>query len=842
MSDKLVTGVSNASYVPSTVPEGGQTEPEEELYFETPSNAPEVSSLTDDDIAPIVQSEFDQYKATSIDEITAIYANYDTKIDLDIEAGQKYDDSSMDFDDTTLTGLETRREQISGNLKTSEKELSDVYSGSHEKLKELSDNLSSAQEGYDNAVNESKNPAIQAMADEINYISQNIGEQEKVVSFIDTQIAQTENQILTQNSAITALDSEISSYDAQIANFQQALSSLTDENQKAQLSALIQNLQKAKGNAQARKTNEESVLATLEQKKEALSEQKPQEEDKLNTLTTRQGELEDSIKNINDETVTGALDTLNQMREQYKELQNELITQINSDIESYNTQLNEVDELITTLKEQIFSEEAKAVTDQLQKGEEVPNEIESTAYPSGGGGSVGSAGSGGYSGSSPSSKKASDTVSIDVLKNNFEDADKKVKQNRKSRQDIFKGKNEDLSAIKRVSDENYTKLSSKLTELNPELAASLDSIKTELDSKEAEIDAIDLKLAEYEDELSSMKISLTGVDINISALNEAKTGLDKVDKSKLDSENLKKYNEKKEALDKELKELSDKKTNLQNSIKDKESGDDYKEYKELKQQRTALKQEYDEKFAEFQNKLSSVEAQYPELKELSTAYLDSKNKYDSNKKEAIEEANNEIAQNQAAADELYKTYETANAKQNASQYAFSDGSIPSDLAGKLDAKLGAGFSAKVEEISREINCDPKDLLGMMMSESGLNPQAVNGSSGATGLIQFMPSTAKGLGTTTSALKQMSAIEQLDYVKAYFGSHQQKMEAGDLYTQCFLPARVGQNVVCNNSDILAWAYKANPGFDSNKDGSITRDEMSAFVQRGYNRLLSSYGLA
>jgi hypothetical protein len=37
-------------------------------------------------------------------------------------------------------------------------------------------------------------------------------------------------------------------------------------------------------------------------------------------------------------------------------------------------------------------------------------------------------------------------------------------------------------------------------------------------------------------------------------------------------------------------------------------------------------------------------------------------------------------------------------------------------------------------------------------------------SGAVGLIQFMPSTAKGLGTSTEALKKMSAVQQLDFVK------------------------------------------------------------------------------
>jgi hypothetical protein len=60
------------------------------------------------------------------------------------------------------------------------------------------------------------------------------------------------------------------------------------------------------------------------------------------------------------------------------------------------------------------------------------------------------------------------------------------------------------------------------------------------------------------------------------------------------------------------------------------------------------------------------------------------------------------------------------------------------------------------------------LMAIMSFESdGFNPAARNELSGATGLIQFMPSTAKELGTATDALARMSAEDQLDYVAAYF---------------------------------------------------------------------------
>ena len=54
-----------------------------------------------------------------------------------------------------------------------------------------------------------------------------------------------------------------------------------------------------------------------------------------------------------------------------------------------------------------------------------------------------------------------------------------------------------------------------------------------------------------------------------------------------------------------------------------------------------------------------------------------------------------------------------------------------------------------------------------INESGFNPQAVNPKSNATGLIQFMPKTARGLGTTVAALYNMAWDQQWPYVEAYF---------------------------------------------------------------------------
>lgn len=56
------------------------------------------------------------------------------------------------------------------------------------------------------------------------------------------------------------------------------------------------------------------------------------------------------------------------------------------------------------------------------------------------------------------------------------------------------------------------------------------------------------------------------------------------------------------------------------------------------------------------------------------------------------------------------------------------------------------FLQKVRLICAKLGIEPDWLMFVMNSESGLNPAAYNPNGGASGLIQFMPDTAKGLGT------------------------------------------------------------------------------------------------
>ena len=106
----------------------------------------------------------------------------------------------------------------------------------------------------------------------------------------------------------------------------------------------------------------------------------------------------------------------------------------------------------------------------------------------------------------------------------------------------------------------------------------------------------------------------------------------------------------------------------------------------------------------------------------------------------------------------------------------------------------AGVKEKVESITKKLGVGFNDLIVIMNAESAgtFNPSVKNPTGGATGLIQFMPSTAKYLGTTTDALSKMTILQQLDYVEKFFLSYKMKLKnVYDLYGVTFFPVLVGK---------------------------------------------------
>lgn len=141
------------------------------------------------------------------------------------------------------------------------------------------------------------------------------------------------------------------------------------------------------------------------------------------------------------------------------------------------------------------------------------------------------------------------------------------------------------------------------------------------------------------------------------------------------------------------------------------------------------------------------------------------------------------------------------------------------------------FQAEMDEIlTRYPNLTKDDIYRVMQGESGFNLEAYNSNSGATGLFQFIPTTANELGYTTDQIQNMSAAEQLSVYGEYldrwdYGSGAQSglgiMQAAPAYANKpgnFEVYRPGSK-----------AYTQNPGWVGS-DGRITVDSINSYYNR------------
>lgn len=153
-------------------------------------------------------------------------------------------------------------------------------------------------------------------------------------------------------------------------------------------------------------------------------------------------------------------------------------------------------------------------------------------------------------------------------------------------------------------------------------------------------------------------------------------------------------------------------------------------------------------------------------------------------------------------------------------------------------QLDKPFLDRVKQIAKKINCDYKDLLAIMNSESGLNPGAWHGKS-AVGLIQFtdicLEEINKTYGTsyTKEQVAQMSGLEQLDlvekiltHIKKLKFPADKKLSAGDLYAMIFAPSRADKEVLYKKGSD---GYASNP-LDLDKDGAITKKDLENHLKK------------
>lgn len=146
------------------------------------------------------------------------------------------------------------------------------------------------------------------------------------------------------------------------------------------------------------------------------------------------------------------------------------------------------------------------------------------------------------------------------------------------------------------------------------------------------------------------------------------------------------------------------------------------------------------------------------------------------------------------------------------------------------------FENKIRDVADQLEIPAEWLMAVIYTESRFNAKAVNlKGSGATGLIQFMPTTARDFGTSTKELKDFDHIDQLDYVYKYLQNVRNKYGNFKSLTQLYLGILYPKALEEDNSCLTlfakpAEAYRMNSGLDEDKDGVITVKDIDRRMKR------------
>ena len=815
-----------------------------------------VTNINASDIADIENSYLEL--ATYIENNKDL--NNEQNVDLNSEPNTETD---VDTTDDTETGenIIPTTTQFNGSV-----EVANTTGETSASLKEKLNAEKESLESVNNAIADARIAQIEAeneyleklkeaaeQDEELKKLEVKRSDKEAEISEQESAIGEIEGKISEQENNISEIETNISDKKTTISNLETNLNSLTAPSEYITETVTDENgetktVTKKNPDYQTylnEKERLETEIKTAKEELETLEKNLEKANQDLEKLEESKLEAEEKKLNLEEELADIDLEIEEYIadKEEYADIQVALdkYQEANATLQNLEADKIQIQKNINAYEAAIPIAEAaeeKAAEKEDEEDTTTPSSTDtnnsSSPVSSGGGG-------GGVNGSySPSSSGgSSSTNSTDEARatadNNLQKATKNFEEKEDALENIINGNDTEIAELQKNSQTAYTELYDNLKVVDSALAGELQNLNSQINAKKAEIDNIDEQLMAQEKALATEEQQASIANGTISTYQEMLDKLNAVDTSSLTSEQKSELASKKEKLQKVINELKEQSTSNTNEAANAAN----RNIADLKTQRATLVKELNELNEQMDALETEIKTKYPDLETQVKAFDEAEEKLQSTKETKLSSAKSEFTSSIKEKNNAELEVAKLNAKSDVNQYAFYTSSLPADFAAKLDDKLGAGFSARLSEIAKKYGCSEQDLIGLMYSESGLNPQAVNSNGGATGLIQFMPSTATNLGTTTGDLSGKTGVQQLEYVDKYLGQYLKEggnYSGGDLYTIVFLPAYLNREVLTTSGENY---YNWNSGLDYDGNGDISKTDLGKRVKDKYEEALRSF---
>lgn len=139
------------------------------------------------------------------------------------------------------------------------------------------------------------------------------------------------------------------------------------------------------------------------------------------------------------------------------------------------------------------------------------------------------------------------------------------------------------------------------------------------------------------------------------------------------------------------------------------------------------------------------------------------------------------------------------------------------------------FMNEITRVAQRFGRPVSEFMRVIQGESNFNPTIRNGDSGATGLFQFIPSTASMLGTSTDSIANMTPVQQVQLYEKYLDSFDYDgsnalgiMQAAPAYAN-----RSNGSVIYS---VGSRAWEQNPGWRDGEGGAITVRSINRYYER------------